>query len=132
MQSRLTLSADRLGIVASAACVVHCVVTPLLVSFSVVLAHLLPGEEKTHRSLALAVAVLGALALLRGYRSHRQGSVLVLMAAGLSFIFTGAWFGDRLPSHTVEVLVTLLGSTLMIVAHRRNHTFCQSCRTCVP
>ena len=132
MQSRLTLSADRLGIVASAACVVHCVATPLLVSFSAVLAHLLPGEEKTHRYLAVAVAALGALAVLRGYRSHRRASVPALMAAGLSFIVTGAWFGDRLPSHTLELLVTLLGSTLMIVAHRRNHTFCPDCRTCVP
>src|SRR5271170_6330425 len=46
-----TFSADKLGIWASAFCVVHCVLTPVLVSMSVVLAHLIPGEERTHRTV---------------------------------------------------------------------------------
>ena len=34
------------------------------------------------------------------------------------------------PSHGYEVFVTLIGSALMITAHRMNHTFCQDCRRC--
>jgi hypothetical protein len=52
------------------------------------------------------------------------------MTVGLSLIFFGAWFGDALPSHTYEVLVTMAGSALMIEAHRINHTFCRDCHTC--
>jgi hypothetical protein len=32
-----------------------------------------------------------------------------------------------LPSHKVEVLVTLIGSGFMITAHRMNHIFCRQC-----
>ena len=123
-------SADRLGIWASALCVVHCIVAPVLLSLSVVFARLLPGEAQTHRFLAVSVAALGAVALVNGFRTHGRRRILVLMAMGLACIFFGAFWSDLLPSHRFEVLVTLVGSVLMIVAHRMNHTFCQDCRRC--
>lgn len=119
--------ADRLGVWTSCLCVLHCILTPILVSSSVVFAHFLPAEENTHRSLALVVALFGAIALLFGFRRHGRRSVIVLMAVGLSSIAGGAWFGDRLPSHGYEVAVAMLGSVFMITAHRLNHTFCRSC-----
>ena len=118
---------DRLGIWASSLCAVHCLLTPLLLSASAVFAHLLPSEERIHRGLALFVALLGAIALLRGFRAHRRLRILCLMAAGLFCIFFAAYAGDRLPSHLSEVAITLLGSAFMITAHRLNHTFCKSC-----
>jgi hypothetical protein len=126
----LNLPADRLGIWTSSLCVVHCLLTPVLLSYSAVMAHLLPTEEKTHRLLAVGVAALGGIALVQGFRTHGRRRILVLMAAGLAFIFFGAFYGDRLPSHAYEVLVTLTGSTLMITAHRMNHTFCKDCHSC--
>jgi hypothetical protein len=30
----------------------------------------------------------------------------------------------------IEVLITLAGSSCLIVAHRKNHTFCRSCTQC--
>jgi peptidoglycan/LPS O-acetylase OafA/YrhL len=125
-------SADNLGIWASALCVVHCIATPVLISVSAVFAHLIPGEEKTHRTLAIGVASLGAIALIKGFRTHGRRRILGLMALGLACIFAGAFYGDRLPSHGYEVAVTMIGSALMICAHRMNHTFCSNCRTCVP
>lgn len=119
--------ADRLGVWTSALCVVHCLLTPLLLSFSAVLAHLLPGEERVHRTLALLVALFGTMGLLPGFRRHRRTSVLVLMLAGLSCVAGAAWFGARLPTPLLEVAITFCGSGLMITAHRLNHTFCRSC-----
>ena len=119
--------ADRLGVWTSALCVVHCLLTPLLISFSAVLAHFLPAEERVHRSLALLVALFGTVALLLGFRKHRRPTVLFIMLAGLGCIVGAAWFGDRLPSHAIEVAITFCGSALMITAHRLNHTFCRSC-----
>ncbi len=111
----------------SALCVVHCLLTPVLLSFSAVLAHLLPGEEVTHRSLAMLVALFGTIALITGFRWHRRFAVLALMLGGLGCIAGAAWFGDRLPSHAYEVGITFAGSALMITAHRLNHTFCHRC-----
>ena len=126
-----TFSADNLGIWASALCVVHCIVTPVLISMSVVLARLIPGEEKTHRTLAVGIAALGAIALVKGFREHGRRRILGLMALGLAFIFAGAFYGGRLPAHGYEVAVTMTGSVLMIFAHRMNHTFCRECSRCV-
>lgn len=118
---------DRVGIWASGLCVVHCILTPVLISLSAVLAHVLPSDEHVHRPLALILALIGAIALVRGYRAHRQTSVIYLMAGGLALIFTGAFVGDHLGGHWAEVGVTLLGSVLMIASHRMNHTFCRDC-----
>ena len=126
----LSLRADRLGIVASALCFVHCILTPVVLSFSAVWAHYLPSGERFHRILAVIVAAIGCFATVNGYRAHRRSRVLFLMGGGLLFIFAGAYVGDRLPSHTAEVAVTMTGSSLMIAAHLINHTFCKNCHRC--
>ena len=122
-----SVPADRVGIWASALCIVHCTITPVLLSYSAVFAHFLPSEEKVHRSLAVGIAAIGLLALLRGYRKHRRKRVWGFMGTGLGLIFAAAWWGDHLPSHWMEVVVNLLGSSFMILAHRTNHTFCRDC-----
>src|SRR3979490_3063042 len=99
-------SADNLGIWASALCVVHCIVTPVLISASAVFAHFVPGAEKTHRTLAVGVAALRAIALIKGFRTQGRGRILGLMVLGLGFICAGAFYGGRLPSHGYEVAVT--------------------------
>jgi uncharacterized membrane protein YozB (DUF420 family) len=125
-----TGAVDRIGIVASSVCFVHCLLTPVVLSLSAVYAHFLPTEEHTHRILAVAVTLIGAMAIGSGYRRHKKSSILWLMATGLALIFTGAYCGDRLPSHWTEVVITLVGSTCMIAAHRLNHTFCGRCDSC--
>jgi hypothetical protein len=126
----LSMQADRLGIIASVLCFIHCVLTPVAVSLLAVGAHYLPSEEKIHRVLAVFVAALGSLAILFGYRRHRQSRVVLLMSSGLVLIVTGAYFGNRLPSHLSEVAVTMMGSCFMIAGHFLNHTFCKNCERC--
>jgi uncharacterized membrane protein YfcA len=126
----LSMRADRLGIIASALCFIHCVLTPVAVSILAVGAHYLPSEEKVHRILTVFVAALGAVATLFGYRRHRRSRILLLMSCGLLLIFAGAYFGNRLPSHLAEVAVTMMGSCFMISGHFLNHTFCRNCERC--
>lgn len=125
------LTADHLGIWTSWLCVAHCLLTPVLLSMSAVLAHCLPSEEHVHRTLAVFIALVGAVALMRGFRRHRRRRVIALMAAGLAILFFTAFYGDSLPNHVVEVTLTFCGSLLMISAHRINHTFCKRC-DCAP
>ena len=91
----LSMQADRLGIIASVLCFIHCVFTPLAVALLAVGAHCLPSEEKVHRVLAVFVATLGGLAIFFGYRRHRRSPVVVLMSVGLCLIFAGAYLGSR-------------------------------------
>ena len=125
-----TFSADKLGVWASVLCLVHCVVTPILLSLSVVFAQILPGDGRFHRPMAIGVAALGGVALVNGFRTHGRRRIVVLMAMGLALIFFGAFHGERLPLPRYEVLITLAGSLMMIAAHRMNHTFCQNCSRC--
>src|ERR1700749_3805649 len=90
---------DRVGVWTSALCVVHCLLTPVLLSMSAVFVHFLPSEERVHRTLALLIAMGGAIALLRGFRLHRRARVICLMGGGLACIFFAAFRGDHLPSH---------------------------------
>src|SRR5260370_41172575 len=126
----LSLNVVRLGVIASALCFVHCLLTPVVLSLSAVWAHYLPSEDRFHRALDVLVAAIGCFAIISGYRKHRRLRVLLLMSTGLSFIFVGAYLGDRLPSHIAEIGVTMLGSSLMITAHLINHTFCKNCQRC--
>jgi hypothetical protein len=128
MRRVLTISAERLGIWASTLCILHCIVAPVVLSLSVVSAHFLPSEEWTHRTFALVIAMLGVLALIKGFRIHRRIRVLIFMSVGLTSIFAGSYWGDRLPSHGAEIFVMFAGSCFMIVAHRLNHTFCNDCK----
>ncbi len=121
---------DRVGIVTSGLCFVHCIATPVVLSLSAVSSHFLPSEEHTHRVLAVFVTIVGALAIGSGYRTHRSKRVLAAVLLGLLLICSGAYFGDLLPSHASEVAVTLAGSCCMIFAHRMNHTFCRNCKKC--
>jgi len=123
---------DRAGMAASAACFVHCLLTPIVLSLASVYAHFLPAEEPVHRLLAVLVAAIGGLSLLVGFRKHGKSSVLILMTLGLMAIFAGAFYGDRLHSHWAEVMVTLMGSLCLISAHQLNHTFCRRCVDCGP
>ena len=129
-ESSFTDAFDGIGVWASAICFVHCLATPVVLSLSAVYAHFLPSEEHTHRVLAIVVTLVGAFALGKGYRKHKQHSILMLMATGLALIFAGAFLGDRLPSHWCEIAITLAGSSCMICAHRKNHTFCRRCKSC--
>ena len=97
-----------------------CLAPPFLHTF-------FPLKKHMHRALAISVILFGATALISGFRRHRRILVPMLVAAGLGCVAGGAWFGDRLPSHAVEIAITSCGSALMITAHRLNHTFCRSC-----
>src|ERR1700743_2161012 len=84
------ICADRMGIWASALCLVPFLLTPIRLAMSAVFAHFLPSEERTHRSLAVFIAFVGAIALIRGFRAHRSIRVICPMVAGLTCIFFAA------------------------------------------
>ena len=121
---------DVVGISASTLCVVHCVLLPMALAFSPTLAHILPGNEDVHRTLAYLLAGVGLIAFWTGYKIHRRKLVLLLLIIGVLGVTVGAYAGSLLPSHFWEILVTFVGSSFLIVAHCLNRTLCRSCRTC--
>jgi uncharacterized membrane protein YfcA len=121
---------DVVGIGASTLCAIHCVLLPVALAFAPTLAHLLPGSEVVHRTLAYLLAAVGLIAFWTGYKVHRRKYVVLLLALGILGVTAGAYAGFLLPSHGWEVAITLVGSFFLIVAHFLNRTLCHSCRTC--
>ena len=121
---------DIVGIGTSTLCLIHCVLLPIILAFSPTLVHIIPGDEGVHRALAYLLAAVGLIAFWSGYKIHRQKLVLLLMSIGILGVTVGAYADSLLPSHRLEVLITLVGSSFLIVAHLLNRTLCRTCRTC--
>lgn len=120
---------DAIGVSASALCLIHCILTPIVLSFAPVLSQFLPGDAQVHRVFIVLVVLIGLLAFISGYRKHRKAVVFLPMAAGVWAIALGA-FGGSVMSGFAEKCITVLGSTLIITAHGLNRTFCKYCDSC--
>jgi len=121
---------DSLGSAASVLCLVHCVLTPILLALSPALATLLPGSRTTHQVLIFFVVSLGLLAFLSGYRRHQRRVILLPMTTGIFLIACGAFGESYLHSTLNETLITMAGSTLLVMAHGLNRSFCHQCVKC--
>jgi hypothetical protein len=121
--------ADVAGAAASGVCLIHCLLTPLIVSLFPGLIPYLPGDAGFHRMLAVGIVLLGALAFIPGYRLHRRRSLLAMIGLGMAFILVVAWQSGRLGVAS-ELLLSIPGSLTLIGAHLLNRTFCRQCKQC--
>ena len=82
-------NADRIGIVASILCAIHCALTPVLLimmpTFGKVWAH-----PATHWGMAIIVIPIAVFMMLKGFRKHGKKWVLAVGSLGVLFIIVGA------------------------------------------
>jgi hypothetical protein len=128
-------SADRVGILGSMLCIIHCIATPFLVAALPILA---VTESQTHIALAVVLLLIGFIAFLPGYRVHGKPYMAMVAAVGFALILTAAFLPETLPSflggtlssETLETGLTVSGGMLLISAHLSNAYYCRSCRIC--
>ena len=123
---------DFVGIGLSLLCLVHCLAFPVLIAFAPAILRGLPGDEITHRSLAVLVALAGLFAFRSGYKVHHIRWVLAVFVTGLALVSIAAVLGDAALSARGEMVITVCGGLLLVTAHLFNHSFCRSCavRSC--
>lgn len=106
---------DTLGQVLSAVCAVHCVATPLVLTLAPAAGSVFGGAHPVLLVLVIAVALW---AFVPGYRCHKNLSVVGLALGGISFLAVAALvFAGQL---VVETGLSLVGATLMMIAHYKN------------
>ncbi|HMF54548.1 MAG TPA: MerC domain-containing protein [Edaphobacter sp.] len=127
--THLRRHADLAGAAASGVCLIHCLLTPVVLSLFPSLISYLPGDAWFHRVLAAGIVLLGAAAFVPGYRLHRQRPLLVLIGVGIALILTVAWSGETLGRAT-ELGLSVSGSVMLVTAHLLNRSFCRQCHTC--
>jgi hypothetical protein len=80
---------DRVGIVASVFCAIHCLATPLLILYSPSIARAW-AHPASHWLVALLVVPLAWVMLARGYRRHGRAWIPVTGGLGILFVVGGA------------------------------------------
>jgi hypothetical protein len=124
------LQLDTWGACVSSLCLIHCLAMPLLLAFAPTLAHVIPGDEFTHRLLAFLVMSAGVPSFWMGFRKHRKKLVLAIGLTGMGIILAALAIGDRFSSHISEIAFTMLGSLMLTSGHLMNKTFCKQCSRC--
>lgn len=111
-------SLERVGLIASALCVVHCVATPLVLVLAPTLSARIEALEWAEKPL-LALAVAVSLWLLyRGAWRRRQWAPIALFGAALVCLVSGfAVGGDAVPM-TIAGGLFLGGAQLSNLRHR--------------
>lgn len=124
----LSLVADRVGVFASSACAIHCLLVPSLLVAGVALPASLLREEAIHQALLFLVLPAALVAFGIGCWRHKDSLVLGIGAVGLLGISAATFFHDVL-GESGERILTVISTALLITAHIRNYRLCRS-RNC--
>jgi uncharacterized membrane protein YfcA len=112
---------DAIGIVASFACAIHCVLLPILFT-TLTLCGIELLENVYLEMLTILVSMCaGSWALIKGFRKHQNKTLLILFFGGLVCMITG----NLLASEYAEIACKLTGSMLIIIAHLKNVKHCK-------
>ena len=106
---------DRFAVGLSGLCIVHCVLSVVLVSMLSTAGTFLTDPSFHEVGLAGAV-MLGAVALGQGYAAHRAVRPAIVGVVGLALMTTGLIVEHGWP----EVAVTIAGVVVLAVAHLMN------------
>lgn len=107
---------DDLAVVCSGACMVHCLLTPIVIGFGT--AGLLGdwlASEWIHKVMLVPVVLLAILSLPGSYKKHQNHWPLMLGVIGIS-IMVSALLGPE----SLETWITLGGGAVLITAHLWN------------
>lgn len=107
---------DVWGVVCSSMCIVHCLLTPILLvlgASSVGIAFL--ESEWVHIVLAVPMVTLAIWSVVLGWRSHQQAKPLIFAGAGLILLFSSLMADEQ-----YEVYLAVVAGLLLISAHLLN------------
>ncbi|MEO1202700.1 MAG: MerC domain-containing protein [Pseudomonadota bacterium] len=124
----VTSIADRVGVVASTACALHCVLVPALLITGTTLPIPFLADEGFHRAMLWLILPAALLAFGMGCWRHKDTRVMVLGAVGLVGIVLAGTVLHDLIGETGERVVTLVSAAILIGAHVRNFRLCRSDR----
>jgi hypothetical protein len=116
---------DRSAVILSNACAVHCALTPILVSVAPLLVS--GGFDSTLRMTLLGIGMLG---VGFGCWLHKSRRAIAPLSAA---VLVAGWLQISGETGREEVLLSLLISALLIVAHTLNANSCAKlCHHCGP
>ncbi len=118
--------ADWLGIAASTACGVHCILLPTLLVTGTVLPASVFADESFHQAMLWMVLPAAIVAFGIGCWRHKDRWVLALGMVGLTGMVLSAAILHDLVGEVGERMATVLSAAILVAAHYRNYRLCRS------
>lgn len=115
---------DRIGIVLSGICVIHCLALPVIVSALPLVAH---GISHSHWFHALILILVIPTVVLALKQSNGRRRVVYLLIAGLLLIMAGLGSGSFGGYYHWETGLTVAGSILLVSGHVSNYLSHATC-----
>lgn len=131
----MKINIDKIGIISSLTCAIHCTVLPIvLILFPVFSLSLLTHEKFEWFMLALSL-VLGLSSLCFGYKKHKSVKALSLLAVGILLLLIGKLsHGHYVQNNKFEFdiynVILGLGGILISLSHWLNNSLCKRCSMC--
>lgn len=113
---------DRVGISTSILCVIHCLLTPVLILFAPLVGAKLDSEWFHPVIVGVAVPV-AVWALWNGYKHHRHIRTIYLGVAGIICIAAAMFLGED--HNMVEITFMTAAGLLLSSAHYLNLRACK-------
>jgi hypothetical protein len=121
---------DKFSIGLSMLCAIHCMLLPLLLVALPSLGALQLDNEAFHIWMLIAVIPTSIYALTLGCKKHKRYRLIIWGVAGLIFMILAVTLGHEVTGDIGEKLLTLLGATLVVIAHLGNFNRCRQHKTC--
>lgn len=122
-----TATLDKLAMSLSAVCLVHCLLTPaLLTLLPIVSSSLLVEDALFHKLMLWLVLPTSGVALFLGCRKHNRLSIVVCGIIGMSILIAVAFFGHDIFGIVAEKIATSIGGLILAASHFLNFRACQS------
>ena len=113
-------SLDKLGIILSGACLIHCTVLPMVLALLPFIGAHCQLDHKWHVILTACIVPVALLALVSGWTRHHVNKVLILGSIGLVLILGAPYLHDVV-GHVCEEILSTLGGLTLISGHLMNH-----------
>ena len=123
---KTSVVADWLGIAASTACAVHCIVIPALLITGTVLPATVLADEAFHLAMLWVILPAAIVAFGIGCWRHKDRWVLALGAIGLTGMVLAAAVIHDVAGEMGERVVTVISAAILVTAHYRNFRLCRA------
>lgn len=115
---------DRVGILATTACALHCLLMPLLLPLFMVSGLAALADRRFEWAVLALTLTLAGLVLWQGYRYH-HGRRLPLVAAAVGALIYAA---RSMLAVSWEPLILILGASCVVMAHLLNRRYSRYAR----
>lgn len=112
---------DKAAMGLSLLCVMHCILTPiLLVSLPALTGSAILESEVIHLTLLFAVVPVSLFSLWIGYRSHQRLKIVTIGIIGLVVLVAAALLEHEISSKLLAAIATSIGAGLVAYSHFLN------------